>query len=45
MGRYLTELDKKLIRLKEDPLNVGGWFSGELQETCVLITFLINLTK
>ena len=27
----LTELDKKLIRLRENPLNVGGWLSGELQ--------------
>ena len=26
----LTELDKKLIRLSEDPLHVGGWLSGEL---------------
>lgn len=26
----LAELDKKLNRLQEDPLHVGGWLSGEL---------------
>lgn len=26
----LAELDKKLKRLREDPLHVGGWLSGEL---------------
>ncbi len=26
----LAELDKKLKRLQEDPLHVGGWLSGEL---------------
>jgi len=26
----LTELDKKLGRLQDDPLHVGGWLSGEL---------------
>lgn len=26
----LAELDKKLIRLSENPLRVGGWLSGEL---------------
>ncbi len=26
----LVELDKKLKRLQEDPLHVGGWLSGEL---------------
>jgi len=26
----LGELDKKIKRLQEDPLNVGGWLSGEL---------------
>ena len=26
----LAELDRKLIRLSEDPLHVGGWLSGEL---------------
>lgn len=26
----LEELDKKLKRLKEDPLHMGGWLSGEL---------------
>jgi mRNA-degrading endonuclease RelE of RelBE toxin-antitoxin system len=26
----LAELDKKLIRLSENPLHVGGWLSGEL---------------
>jgi hypothetical protein len=24
----LAELDKKLIRLSENPLHVGGWLSG-----------------
>ena len=27
----LDELDKKIKRLKEDPLHVGGWLSGELR--------------
>ncbi len=26
----LFELDKKIKRLQEDPLHLGGWFSGEL---------------
>ncbi len=26
----LAELDKKLKRLQEDPLHLGGWLSGEL---------------
>jgi mRNA-degrading endonuclease RelE of RelBE toxin-antitoxin system len=26
----IEELDKKLKRLREDPLHVGGWLSGEL---------------
>ena len=26
----LDELDKKIRRLQEDPLHVGGWLSGEL---------------
>ncbi len=26
----LAELDKKIKRLQEDPLNVGGWLSGGL---------------
>jgi len=26
----LAELDKKIKRLQEDPLHVGGWLSGEL---------------
>ncbi len=26
----LTELDKKIKRLQEDPLHLGGWLSGEL---------------
>ncbi len=26
----LAELDKKIKRLREDPLHVGGWLSGEL---------------
>ncbi|MBU2560503.1 type II toxin-antitoxin system RelE/ParE family toxin [archaeon] len=26
----LGELDKKIKRLREDPLHVGGWLSGEL---------------
>lgn len=26
----LAELDKKLKRLQEDPLHMGGWLSGEL---------------
>ncbi|MBR1369655.1 hypothetical protein RJ53_09275 [Methanocalculus chunghsingensis] len=28
--RIIHELDKKLQRLKEDPLNTGGWLSGAL---------------
>jgi len=28
--RALEELDKKIKRLQEDPLHVGGWLSGEL---------------
>jgi mRNA-degrading endonuclease RelE of RelBE toxin-antitoxin system len=27
----LAELDKKIKRLQEDPLHVGGWLSGELR--------------
>ena len=27
----LDELDKKIKRLQEDPLHVGGWLSGELR--------------
>jgi mRNA-degrading endonuclease RelE of RelBE toxin-antitoxin system len=26
----LAELDKKIKRLQENPLHVGGWLSGEL---------------
>ncbi len=26
----LAALEKKLLRLREDPLHVGGWLSGEL---------------
>lgn len=26
----LLELDKKIKRLQEDPLHLGGWLSGEL---------------
>ena len=26
----LAELDKKIKRLQEDPLHLGGWLSGEL---------------
>ncbi len=26
----LAEFEKKLLRLLEDPLHVGGWLSGEL---------------
>lgn len=26
----LSELDKKLKRLQDDPLHVGGWLSGDL---------------
>lgn len=26
----LSELDKKIKRLQEDPLHLGGWLSGEL---------------
>lgn len=28
--RVLEELDKKIRRLQEDPLNLGGWLSGGL---------------
>lgn len=28
--RVLEELDKKIKRLQEDPLHLGGWLSGEL---------------
>ncbi|UZE92137.1 MAG: type II toxin-antitoxin system RelE/ParE family toxin [Methanosarcinales archaeon] len=28
--KALEELDKKIKRLQEDPLHVGGWLSGEL---------------
>ncbi|MDI6654617.1 MAG: type II toxin-antitoxin system RelE/ParE family toxin [Candidatus Hydrothermarchaeota archaeon] len=28
--RALEELDKKIKRLQEDPLHVGGWLSGGL---------------
>ena len=28
--KVLTELGKKLARLSEDPLHVGGWLSGSL---------------
>jgi mRNA-degrading endonuclease RelE of RelBE toxin-antitoxin system len=28
--KALDELDKKIKRLREDPLHVGGWLSGEL---------------
>lgn len=26
----LAALEKKLLRLRKDPLHVGGWLSGEL---------------
>lgn len=28
--KALEELDKKIKRLQEDPIHVGGWLSGEL---------------
>lgn len=28
--KVLAELDRKIKRLREDPLHVGGWLSGEL---------------
>jgi len=28
--KVIKELDKKLQRLKQDPLNTGGWLSGAL---------------
>ena len=28
--KIITELGKKLVRLSEDPLHVGGWLSGSL---------------
>ncbi len=28
--KALGELDKKIKRLQEDPLHLGGWLSGEL---------------
>ena len=28
--KTLEELDKKIRRLRKDPLHVGGWLSGEL---------------
>ncbi|HDY74497.1 MAG TPA: type II toxin-antitoxin system mRNA interferase toxin, RelE/StbE family [Euryarchaeota archaeon] len=28
--KALEELDKKIKRLRKDPLNVGGWLTGEL---------------
>jgi mRNA-degrading endonuclease RelE of RelBE toxin-antitoxin system len=28
--KALDELDKKIKRLQEDPLHIGGWLSGEL---------------
>ena len=30
-GAVLAELEKKILRLQEDPLNTGGWLSGVLQ--------------
>lgn len=27
----LSELQKRLIRLEEDPLHTGGWLSGSLK--------------
>jgi len=29
-NKALEELDKKIKRLQEDPLHVGGWLSGAL---------------
>lgn len=29
-NQAIEELDKKIRRLQEDPLHVGGWLSGEL---------------
>jgi len=29
--KALEELDKKIKRLQEDPIHVGGWLSGELR--------------
>ena len=28
--KALEELDRKIKRLQEDPLHIGGWLSGEL---------------
>mgnify|MGYP001428852267 CR=1 FL=1 len=28
--KVLVELNKKLARLSEDPLHIGGWLSGSL---------------
>ncbi len=28
---FITALDKKILRLEENPYNVGGWLSGQLQ--------------
>jgi mRNA-degrading endonuclease RelE of RelBE toxin-antitoxin system len=28
---FLAELQKRLIRLQEDPLHTGGWLSGSLK--------------
>jgi len=28
--RIIAELGKKLVRLSEDPMHVGGWLSGSL---------------
>ncbi len=37
----LAELDKKLKRLREDPLHVGGWLSGEQ----AVRQFIISIPK
>ena len=28
---FLAELQKRLLRLQEDPLHIGGWLSGSLK--------------
>jgi hypothetical protein len=43
----LAELDKKLKRLREDPLHVGGWLSGELhgKKSTGISRIYINFSK
>ncbi len=43
--KALEELDKKIKRLQEDPLHVGGWLSGELHgKKATRIESVYNIT-